>query len=194
MTPTADRDAVDADADRLAFERCFREHYAEVLAFALRRLSDRQSAEDAAAETFAVVWRRPEGVPDPALPWLYAIAIRVIANQRRSARRRTNLNERLEHEAAAGPPGRDPGEALDMRTAFASAFGRLSEGEQEVLRLIGWEGLTPREGAAVLGCSYGAFRVRFHRARRRLEKHLAAAGHLPDEPQPTVPSPTEETT
>ena len=31
--------------------------------------------------------------------------------------------------------------------------------------------------AASLGIAPGAFRVRFHRARRSLEKHLAAGGH-----------------
>ena len=53
--------------------------------------------------------------------------------------------------------------------------------DREVLRLIAWEGLESREAAAVFGCSYGAFRVRLHRARRRLEKQLAAAGHSADE-------------
>jgi RNA polymerase sigma-70 factor (ECF subfamily) len=192
MTPGQDRDAVDAKVGRLAFERCFRDHYAEVLAFALRRVADRQAAEDVVAETFAVVWRRSERIPDPALPWLYAIAVRVIANQRRSLRRRSNLEQRLAHEAGTRTPGLDPTEALHLRTGFASAFRRLSESDREVLRLIAWEGLTPREAAAVLGCSHGAFRVRFHRARRKLEKHLAASGHLADERLHAAPDPTEE--
>ena len=167
MTPIGDRDAAAGEADRLAFERCFRDHYADLLVFALRRIAPRQAAEDVAAETFAVVWRRRERIPDPALPWLYAIAVRVIANQRRSVRRRGNLEQRLAHEAGAGAPERDLGEALDRRAAFAAAFRRLGEAERGVLRLIAWDGLSPREAAAVLGCSYGAFRVRFHRARRK---------------------------
>jgi RNA polymerase sigma-70 factor (ECF subfamily) len=57
-----------ADAERLRFERCFRQHYAAVLAFALRRTPAREAAEDAAAETFAVVWRRRDLIPEEPLP------------------------------------------------------------------------------------------------------------------------------
>ncbi len=192
MTSSEDRAAIATDADRLAFESCFREHYADVLAFALRRIGERQAAEDVAAETFAVVWRRRERMPDPALPWLYAIAVRVIANQRRSVRRRWSLAQSLAHEAGARAPELDPTESLHRRTAFASAFRRLSEAERETLSLIAWDGLSPREAAVALGCTYGAFRVRFHRARRKLAKHLAASGHLPGESLPTDSNPIEE--
>jgi RNA polymerase sigma-70 factor, ECF subfamily len=191
MTPIEERGDT-AEEDQLHFERCFRDHYADLLAFALRRVAERQAAEDVAAETFAVVWRRRELIPEPPLPWLYAIALHVIANQRRSGRRRRNLELRLAGEVAAGPLPFDPIEALDRRAAFASAFRRLNDDEQEVLRLIAWDGLDPRDAAGVLGCSYGALRVRLHRARRRLAKHLAATGHFPDEPRPSASDPIEE--
>ncbi|MBS1888354.1 MAG: RNA polymerase sigma factor [Actinobacteria bacterium] len=163
--------------DRLRFEACFRDHYADILAFAIRRQRDRQSAEDAASETFAVAWRRRGLIPERPLPWLYAIALRVLANQRRSGLRRRRLEERLAQERAMPADVSDPTDALARRSAFAAVFARLGEDDREVLRLIAWEGLEPREAAVVLGCSYGAFRVRLHRARRRLGKQLAAAGH-----------------
>ncbi len=175
------------DLERRLFERRFREHYAEVLAFALRRVPGRAAAEDVAAETFAVLWRRRHGAPRPVLPWLYGVALRVIANQRRSGRRQEALRERVEAEwgtdaavfSGAAPP--DPAAALDRRDAFATAFAQLDEGEREVLRLVAWDGLDAAAAAAVLGCSAGAFRVRLHRARRKLAKHLAAAGHSVNE-------------
>ena len=40
--------------------------------------------------------------------------------------------------------------------------------------LIAWEGLTPSQAARVVGCSGATFRVRLHRARRRLECLLSA--------------------
>jgi RNA polymerase sigma factor (sigma-70 family) len=183
------RDA--AEAER--FEACFRRHYADLLAFALRRVEDRQAAEDAVAEIFAVAWRRRELIPEEARPWLFAIGLRVIANQRRSARRRRSLHERLASEAATGPSPEEPAEVLDRRSSFARAFRQLGEEDREVLRLIAWDGLDPRQAARVLGCSYGAFRVRLYRARRRLEKHLEAAGHSAGtEPSQTRPT-AEET-
>jgi RNA polymerase sigma factor (sigma-70 family) len=191
MPPTDDRTRGGTDLDR-RFEICFRTNYAAVLAFAVRRLPDRATAEDAAAETFAVAWRRRELIPEEPLPWLYGIALRVVANQRRSGRRRRRLDDRLEGEVGLRAPAAEPADALHRRDSFARAFARLSEDEREVLRLVAWDGLGTREGASVLGCSTAAFRVRLHRARRKLAKHLDAAGHSPDErPQRTL-DPTEE--
>ncbi len=181
------------DDDRLRFETCFRNHYADILAFAIRRQPDRQAAEDATSETFAVAWRRRGLIPERPLPWLYAIALRVLANQRRSSFRRRRLEGRLEQEQAIAVDGSDPTDALARRSAFAAIFGRLSEEDREVLRLIAWEGLEPREAADVFGCSYGAFRVRLHRARRRLGKQLAAAGHSADDVRGTDVRAIEET-
>lgn len=181
------------DQGRERFERCFRAHYASVLVFAMRRLAGREAAEDAVAETFAVAWRRRDRIPEPALPWLYAVALRVIANQYRSNRRRRNLDVRLAHEAGAGVPAADPTEALGRRDAFFAAFARLGEGEREVLRLTAWEGLSTADAARVVGCSAGAFRVRLHRARRKLAKQLEVAGHLTTETDAARPTPAEET-
>jgi RNA polymerase sigma factor (sigma-70 family) len=191
MPSTGDRARPLLDAER-RFESCFREHYAAVLAFAIRRLPDRATAEDAAAETFAVAWRRRELIPDDPRPWLYGIALRVAANQRRSGERRQRLGERLEHEASSRPTAPEPADAMDRRDAFTRAFERLSEPEREVLRLVAWDGLDTREAAGVLGCSAAAFRVRLHRARRRLAKHLEAAGHSPSERPARAPDPAEE--
>lgn len=173
------------------FETCFRDHYPAVLAFAIRRLPERASAEDAAAETFAVAWRRRDLIPEQPLPWLFAIAIRVITNQRRSGERRRRLGDRLEQEASLRPAP-EPVDSLHRRDSFAAAFERLSEGDREVLRLIAWDGLATEEAASVLGCSGAAFRVRLHRARRRLAKHLEAAGHSPYERPSRASEPTEE--
>ncbi|HET7574105.1 MAG TPA: sigma-70 family RNA polymerase sigma factor [Solirubrobacterales bacterium] len=186
-----DRGAGRRSEPRADFERLFRAHYAQILAFALRRLGDRALAEEAAAETFAVLWRRRADAPEPALPWLYGVATRVIANQRRSRQRRASLERRLEAEPTPGLRERDPLERIEGRAQLLRAFALLSEPEREVLRLIAWEDLTPREAAAVLGCTYGAFRVRFHRAKRKLAKHLAAAGHSTGEGRATT-NPAEE--
>lgn len=135
--------------------------------------------------TSAVAWRRRSLIPERPLPWLYAIALRVLANQRRSGLRRRRLEERLAHEHSIARAGSDLTDDLARRSAFAFAFGQLSENDREVLRLIAWEGVEPREAAAVFGCSYGAFCVRLHRARNRLGKQLAAAGHSADDVRDT---------
>jgi RNA polymerase sigma-70 factor (ECF subfamily) len=192
MLPVGDPPDAIPDIYRDRFERCFRDHYAQLLAFAMRRVGSRETAEDVVADTFAVAWRRRDGIPDPAPPWLYAIASHVIANQYRSSRRRHDLDARLAHEAGIGAPASDLAESLDRRDAFAAAFALLEEPEREALRLVVWDGLDSRDAARVFGCSPGAFRVRLHRARRKLAKQLAASGHLPRENRTTVSNPAEE--
>jgi RNA polymerase sigma-70 factor (ECF subfamily) len=192
MRPVDDPPNAVPDIYRDRFERCFREHYAQLLAFSIRRVSGREIAEDVAADTFAVAWRRRDRIPDLALPWLYAIAGHVIANQYRSTRRRQNLDTRLAHETGVVAPGSDPAESLGRRDAFSAAFALLAEPEREVLRLIAWDGLDTRDAARVFGCSPGAFRVRLHRARRKLARQLEAAGHSPREDRTAVSNPAEE--
>ena len=112
MLPVDDPPSAALDIYRDRFERCFRDHYAQVLAFSLRRLSGRELAEDVVADTFAVAWRRRDRIPDPALPWLYAIAANVIANQYRSNRRRHDLDRRTRvapSRREATPPNRSIG-------------------------------------------------------------------------------------
>lgn len=134
--------------------------------YALRR-SDRDTAQDVVAETFAVAWRRLDAVPRDPLPWLYAVARRVLANQRRSTARREALKTALARSTA--------GFAAPVDHDLADALRRLPSGDRELLTLVAWEGLSPREAAAALGCSDTACRLRLHRARRRLAALLDAA-------------------
>jgi RNA polymerase sigma factor (sigma-70 family) len=192
MPPVDDSPEQAQDIYRSRFESCFREHHARLLAFTMRRVSGREAAEEVVADTFAVAWRRRDCIPDGPLPWLYAIAANVIADQYRSTRRRHDLGLRLAHEARADGPGSDPAESLALRDAFATAFEQLEEHEREVLRLVAWDGLDVREAAQVLGCSQGAFRVRLHRARRKLARRLDAAKAIDQEGRAAMPRPAEE--
>src|SRR5580765_4438253 len=79
------------------FERLYRGYGVEVLAY-LRRRATRELADDGLAETFLVVWRRLDEVPDEPRAWLLGVARRVLANQRRSVRRQGALVERISME------------------------------------------------------------------------------------------------
>jgi RNA polymerase sigma-70 factor (ECF subfamily) len=147
------------------FERMYRACYPAVLAYARRRTTP-DAAEDAAAQTFLVAWRKFRNVPAEPLPWLYGVARRVLADQLRSTRRRRSLLDRLRGLPAPAMP---PVE----RHGFGDVLGRLGEADREALMLTYWEGLDGRAAATALGCSEAAFRVRLHRARKRLEAELA---------------------
>jgi RNA polymerase sigma factor (sigma-70 family) len=158
--------------------------YAPLWRYARHRGLTGPDAEDLVAQTLEVAWRRIGEVPatDP-LPWLYAVARNLWRNQARRDRRRRELLARLRPRPRAAacedPASAEPGV---LRAALAS----LSDSDQEVLRLVAWDGLTPAEAAVVLGCTPVAARTRLHRARGRLAARLglgpgvsrrAPAGH-----------------
>lgn len=155
------------------FERLFETHFDALLAYARRRTRGLSDAEDVVAETFTVVWRRLEAVPsveDERRAWLYGVARRVLANQRRSAARRERLGDRLrEGLRVANPFG--AARSASLATAL-DALGRLAESDREILRLVAWEGLTHTEVAMALGITPNAAAIRVHRARRRLADHM----------------------
>jgi RNA polymerase sigma-70 factor, ECF subfamily len=149
------------------FEQIYEEHREGVRAF-VRRRAPESVVDDVVSETFLVCWRKLDRVPDEPLPWLYAVARKTLANQRR----------RLAREQRVGAP--DPAPAVAELepvgdTVLAAAFAALSERDREVLRLIAWEGLSLSQAAVVLGCSALACRVRYHRAKTRLARRLEAA-------------------
>jgi RNA polymerase sigma factor (sigma-70 family) len=154
------------DAKR-RFDVLFADYRSDIVAYCGWRAATASDAEDAVAEVFLIAWRRLDRIPagDAARVWLYATARRVLANQHRSRRRRLALRERLATRAASTPqewPASGSGDEL-----VRDALRRLSPRDREVLLLAEWEGLTPSEIAAVLGCPSVTARGRLHRARRR---------------------------
>ena len=164
----AKRLARDGAVSRL--EELFEAHDRRVLAYALRRTPTPADAEDAAAETFTIAWRKIDQVPDDALPWLLGVARRVIANQRRGSQRRSWLLEKLGRQMsgepiAHGTVGADAGQAV-------AALARLRPDDQELLRLVAWDELDQRSIGLMLRISANAVAIRLHRARGRFKQEL----------------------
>ena len=168
----------DVDRSSSPFEEIYEAYSCLILAYAARRTGDVNDAADVVAETFTVAWRRLEDLPDgeQARPWLYGVARRVLANQRRGAERRRRLNDRLQNESTGFPvSGASDSESPEL-ARIAEAFAQLAEGDRELLTLVAWDGLRREEIAAILGCSPTTVRVRLHRARQRLAQRLDASG------------------
>lgn len=160
------------EPDRVeAISRLYERHAAAVHRYALSR-SDRETADEVTAQVFLVAWRRRAALPGDTLPWLYGVARRVLADQRRGTSRRHRLHERLRSQAFEPPPRLE----LPDRD-LADALARLSDVDREALLLRYWEELEPVQVARVLGCSRAAAAVRLHRARNRLRAQLEAQQH-----------------
>lgn len=87
------------------FDALFASYGSDIVAYCCWRSASTSDAQDAAADVFLTAWRRLDEVPegDATRVWLYATARRVLANQRRSSRRREALHERLAAEEASRP-------------------------------------------------------------------------------------------
>jgi RNA polymerase sigma-70 factor (ECF subfamily) len=158
----------DPELRRARFEALFREHHSAVQAYARRRVPP-EAVDDIVSETFLVVWRRLDEVPEPPLPWLLGVARNVAGTAWRGAVRR----ERLWLKARSrNVEGDDPGEPEVADGPVLAALGRLNERDREALMLVAWDGLTPAQAAAVLGVPSDRFRQRLRRAGRRLRVHL----------------------
>jgi len=157
---------------RERFEAVYRELYAPVCGYVLRRVSHPEDAAEAIAETFATLWRRFDRCPqgDELRPWLFGVARRVVANQRRGDRRRSALGERL--VASADQAVLDSSGPLESDGRLARAFASLNDSDRELLSLVAWEGLSREELAIALGTSRATVRLRLHRARKRLHAAL----------------------
>jgi RNA polymerase sigma-70 factor, ECF subfamily len=151
------------------FRAAYQRHAGAVWRYLARRLGDDDLAEDLTSEVFVVAWRRRHDAPTDSLPWLYGVARRVLANDRRAARAHAMRIRALADQLAAAAPEEPSG-------AVAAALAGLRERDREILLLAAWEGLEPHEVATALGIRPATARVRLHRARRRFSALLDTEG------------------
>ncbi len=157
-----------AERDGEAFEELYHRYVRPVFGLALRRLHDRQRAEDATQETFTAIWRsaqsyRPER--GPAAPWLYTVARNAIVD-----RQRTKVDQPAE---VPDMPSVEPGPADRAESSFVAwrvhrALGELPEKEREVLELAYWSELSQSEVAEYLHIPLGTVKTRTRSALARL--------------------------
>ncbi|MFF2509627.1 RNA polymerase sigma factor [Streptomyces sp. NPDC058086] len=174
--------------------------YPRVLAYATS-LVGRQVGEDITSETFTVAWRRVRDIPQPALPWLLGVARNLVRELRRRDSHQYAIAAQEAQRIISGARSDVGDVAADVtdREAALQALASLSDADRELLTLIAWHGLSPKQAARVLGCTIATLTVRLHRARRRLEKALdavsptetasVAAAQAPPARVPPAPAP-----
>lgn len=162
--------------DPEAFRELFRDYAQLVYRHAVRSSGDWVMAEDVVSLTFLEAWRLREKLRDEGetpRPWLMGIAVNVLRNTARAARRHDR--------ALAGIPRGDVlpdfadelvGRMADAEQLAAAkkALGALRRSEREVFTLCVWSGLGYAEAAEALGVPVGTVRSRLSRARARLRK------------------------
>lgn len=159
---------------RARFESIYDAYRLPVLGYCTRRLPV-EDAGDVCSETFVVVWRRLEEIPDDpeTLPFLYGIAAKVLANQTRSFRRQTRLKAKLNGLGAT--QSADP-LALVVKSSVhrevLAALQNLKAKDREIIMLYTWEDLSRETIARLMGMSKSAVDQRIHRAYKKLGRIL----------------------
>lgn len=144
----------------------------DLLAYLERRLRCREDAADLLAETMLQAWRRSDAVPqepERQRMWLFTIAANVLANHRRSVRRRTALADRLRDRLSVADVAPDTADQHAVRDAVI----RLHDAHRELVMLVHWDGFTLVEAAELLGLNPSTARGRYAAARAALKEALA---------------------
>lgn len=163
---------VPADVGRL-----FDEHAAHLLRYLTRRVGA-EAAEDLVADLFETILAgkaRFEAHRGSERAWLFGIATNLLRHHFRSSGR-----ERLALARQATAPHFTPHpdavadrvDAHRMVAQLQTALGDLRPGDRDLLLLVAWAELTPREAATVLGIPAGTARSRLHRVRAALRGAL----------------------
>lgn len=161
-----------AARDRAAFDELYRRYARPVLGLALRRLGDRDRAEEAVQETFAAIWRSARSYrPDrgPGGPWVYAVARNAIVDRFR-ARGEPVAEPQDAPDESRGPAER--AEAADVAWRVHRALSELPPNERTVLELAYWSGLSQSEVASYLDIPLGTVKTRTRTALARLASIL----------------------
>lgn len=143
-----------------------------LLAYFMRRVETAEDAADLLGEALLIIWRRADAIPaddDEARMWMFGVARNLVATHGRTGRRRSALQDKLRSQLRE-PVQESPSDGLDLRVLLS----QLSQTDQEVIRLIYWDGFTQKQAAQMLGMPEGTLRSRHHRARKSLRRLLDA--------------------
>jgi uncharacterized protein len=158
--------------DRRAFGALVDRHMGRATALAQRLLGSRAETEDVAQEATlqAYLGLRELREPERFGAWFAAIAANLAKMRMRETRGRLVPLDGLDGRVA----GEDGLEARERLRAIHEALAELSGSEREAVLLHYVGGLTTPEIAFRGDEQVGTVRVRLHRARRRLQRSLAA--------------------
>jgi RNA polymerase sigma-70 factor (ECF subfamily) len=161
-----------AQADAIAFEALFLEHWPRVYGALGRLLGDSAEAEDLALETFWRLYRHPPGQRDNVGGWLYRVAMNLGYNRLRSARRRARYEELAGRDALEREPEPHPeteAERADEGRRVRAVLSLLTPRDAQLL-VLRHSGLSYKELAAALNVSPASIGALLARAEAEFEK------------------------
>ena len=150
-----------------------RAHLSQALRFAIRLTGDVDAAEDVVQDELVRVARSWPTFPGDAefRTWLFRIVINVFRDRLARRAPRHELRSELRDERAEDPA--DAAQWNELERHVARRVSALPPRQREVMVLITYEGLKPREVSRMLGISEANVYSTLHAARERLRAELA---------------------
>ena len=195
MDPTREGGLVArARVDATAFGELYDWYLPRIHGYVIRRVGDRDLAEDLTATTFERALeavRRPDFRNESFGGFLYRVAANAIVDHARRSRHTVPLGARASdftsefasdvHKDAGDGAGDDFGDDRATRALAAAvdrdtirrALLRLSETHRQVIVMKFFDGLEVHEMCAILSCSRATFAVKLHRALAALREAMA---------------------
>ncbi|HYN81278.1 MAG TPA: sigma-70 family RNA polymerase sigma factor [Gemmatimonadaceae bacterium] len=160
--------------DESATRRLYDTHVDTVFRLAHRMTNDIALAEDLTQEVFIRAFNKLELFRGEAAfgTWLYGLAVRVILNGLRAARRVSKREWQAALESEQLQESLFGQEQAHLRSRLRAAFNKLPSDLRVAVLLYDVEGKSHEEVAAILGIGTGAARMRLSRGRAQLRNLL----------------------
>jgi RNA polymerase sigma-70 factor (ECF subfamily) len=156
-------------SDNAPFEcvlNAWRNHESELRGYLVRRVSDKDLADDLLQEVFVRALRSGQGFCglDNPRAWLFQVARNALVDQRRLEKHAVPLPDDLTEKSEDGRP-------VDaLSDCMARVLSELPAADREILQQCDIDGIKQQAFADAYGLSLSAVKSRILRARRRLRE------------------------
>lgn len=140
----------------------------KLFGYLMRLTGDYQLSSDIMQESFTRLLSRYEA-KEHCAALLFTIARNAVMDHERKLKRQRGLRQNQENDPI------DPEKLMMVRETYRNvitAMQQLEKTERDILSLVISSGLPYREIAIIVGISEANVRVKVHRARTKLRKHL----------------------
>ncbi|MDH4982008.1 sigma-70 family RNA polymerase sigma factor [Hyphomicrobium sp. D-2] len=150
-------------------------------AFAISLCGNRDRADDLVQEALVKAWNHLDSFQEGTnlKAWLFTILRNAYFSELRKTKREIADSEGY-HAAKLSAPPEQQGhlDLLDLNNALT----KLPADQREALILVGAEGFSYEDAAAVAGCAVGTVKSRVNRARTRLNELMSQTSATGDKP------------
>lgn len=160
--------------DRSAFDGLVRLYQQRATHLAVRLLSRADDAAEVAQQAFVTAYLKIDKLKDPKRfeSWLLRIVTNLAMDHREAARRRSGIVEAGDCQGKRSVSPVESQIKAELEGAIQRAMLKLSAKEAKAISLFGFEDLSHKEVARIMGCSAGTARWYVFQARRKLSALL----------------------